>query len=372
MKTDFSATRALFDQPEGLIHLDGGSLGPPPRAAQTRLAEAVGREWGDMLRGGPARAAALERPRRLGDRIARLIGAEPGSVVVGDSFAVKLHQALISALRMNAGRRAILAVSGSFPPDLHAAQDLVRSLGPEHELRVVEPEGIAKALDEDVAALIAPDLDHRTGRRHDMAALTTRAHAAGALAIRDLSRSAGASPLRLAQERADFAVGRTCGHLNSGPGGPAFIYVAPRHAATAHPGLSGPPPLLQTAALEAALEVWDQVEMKDLRARALELADRFIAGVEAACPDLVLVTPRAHEERGSQLNFRHPEGRAILEALEAEGVTGGLSAPDLLRFSFAPLHLGPEEVDRAVEILARIMAGKLGESPEAGAGTLAP
>ncbi|WP_018633390.1 kynureninase [Neomegalonema perideroedes] len=390
MKTDFSATRAMFDLPEGVIYLDGNSLGPLPKAAQARVAEVVGREWGGMLIRGWTQAGWMEQPRRLGDRIARLIGAEPGSVVMGDTLSIKVYQALASALEMNAGRRVVVSDSGNFPSDLYMAQGLLRSLGPDYQLRVVAPEEVPGALDDDVAALMLTEVDYRTGRKYDMAALTARAHEVGALALWDLAHSAGALPVRLAEARADFAVGCTYKYLNSGPGGPAFIYVAPRHAETARPALAGwmgheapfafdpdyrpgrgiermrvgTPPILQLAALEAALEVWDHVDMRDLRARSLELGDRFIAGVEAACPDLVLATPRVHEERGSQVSFRHPEGYAVMQALIAEGVIGDFRAPDILRFGFTPLYLGLEEVDRAVEILARIMAEKLWDRPE--------
>lgn len=390
MTTDFTATKALFDLPEGVIYLDGNSLGPLPCGIQDRMASVIGKEWGQMLIRGWKQAGWMEMPRRVGDRIARLIGAEPGSVVMGDTLSIKVYQAVASALGMNPTRRVILSDSGNFPSDLYMADGLVRTLGQGYALCVVAPEEVAVALDETVAVAMITEVDYRTGRKHDMAALTAKAHAVGALTVWDLAHSAGALPVDLAGCDADFAVGCTYKYLNSGPGGPAFIYVAPRHQTQAHPALSGwmghaapfafdldyrpnggiermrvgTPPILQLAALDAALDVWDGVDMTDLRARALALADRFIAGVEAACPDLTLVTPRAHAMRGSQVAFRHPEGYAIMRALIAEGVIGDFRAPDILRFGFTPLYIGEAEVDGAIASMSRIMTQGLWERPE--------
>ena len=390
MTTDFAATRAQFILPEGMIYLDGNSLGPLPQAAAARVARAVEAEWGQMLITGWNKAGWMDQPARVGDRIARLIGAEPGSVVMGDTLSIKVYQALASATEMRPGRKVILSDSGNFPSDLYMADGLCRTLGDGHALRTVAPEAVEAAIDDTVAVVMITEVDYRTGRRHDMAALTRKAHAAGALMIWDLAHSAGALPVDLAGAGADFAVGCTYKYLNSGPGGPAFIYVAPRHAEAARPALSGwlgheapfafdpdyrpgrgiermrvgTPPVLQLAALEAALDVWDQVDMADLRARSLELTDQFIAGVEASCPDLVLATPRAHQMRGSQVSFRHPEGYAIMQALIAAGVVGDFRAPDILRIGFTPLFIGTDEVARAVEILAAIMASRSWDRPE--------
>lgn len=390
MTTDFTATRDAFVLPEGVIYLDGNSLGPLPRAAAARVARTVEQEWGQMLITGWNKAGWMDQPSRVGDRIARLIGAEPGSVVMGDTLSIKVYQALASALEMNPGRKVILSDSGNFPSDLYMAQGLCRTLGPDYSLKIVAPEEVEAAIDETIAVTMITEVDYRTGRRHDMAAITARAHEKGALTIWDLAHSAGALPVELAKAGADFAVGCTYKYLNSGPGGPAFIYVAPRHAETARPALSGwlgheapfafdmsyrpgrgiermrvgTPPILQLAALEAALDIWDKVDMADLRARSLELTDRFIAGVEAACPGLTLATPRDHDSRGSQVSFRHPQGYAIMQALIARGVIGDFRAPDILRFGFTPLFIGIEEVDRAVAILAEVMQGNLWDRPD--------
>jgi kynureninase len=390
MTTDFAATRRLFHLPEGVVYLDGNSLGPLPVAAVAALERVARAEWGELLIRGWNQAGWMEQPSRVGDRIGRLIGAEPGSVVMGDTLSVKVYQALASALEMRPGRNVILSDTGNFPSDLYMAEGLVRTLAAGHELRVVAPEEVAGAIGSDIAVTLLTEVDYRTGRRHDMAALTAAAQAAGALTIWDLAHSAGALPVDLAGTGADFAVGCTYKYLNSGPGGPAFIYVAPRHQEAARPALSGwlghaapfafdlayrpgrgvermrvgTPPVLQLAALEAALDVWEGVEMADLRAASLALSDAFIAGVEAACPDLVLATPREHARRGSQASFRHPEGYAIMQALIARGVIGDFRAPDILRFGFTPLYIDGADVQRAVAVLAEVMATRAWDRPE--------
>jgi len=390
MPTDFTATRALFELPDGVIYLDGNSLGPLPRGVAERVAQAITGEWGQMLITGWNRAGWMDLPAQIGDRIARLIGAEPGHVVMGDTLSIKVYQALASALEMNPERGVILSDTGNFPSDLYMAEGLCRTLGPEYRLITVAPEAVEAAIDDSVAVLMLTEVDYRTGRRHDMARLTARAHAAGALAVWDLAHSAGATDVKVAEGGADFAVGCSYKYLNSGPGGPAFIYVAPRHVDAARPALSGwlgheapfafdldyrpgrgidrmrvgTPPVLQLAALDAALDVWNGVEIADLRARSLQLTDAFIEGVEAACPDLKLATPREHAMRGSQVSFRHPEGYAIMQALIARGVIGDFRAPDIIRFGFTPLFIGPDDVAGAVRVLGEIMATRAWDRPQ--------
>jgi len=388
--TDFAATRAQFHLPAGLIYLDGNSLGPLPRAAAARVAKTVQDEWGDMLITGWNRAGWMDKPMSVGNRIARLIGAEANSVAMGDTLSIKVYQALASALEMNAPRKVILSDSGNFPSDLYMAQGLCRTLGEGYTSKIVAPEEVMDAIDDTVAVTLITEVDYRTGRKHDMAAITKRAHEKGALTIWDLAHSAGAFPVELARAGADFACGCTYKYLNSGPGGPAFIYVAPRHQDRARPALAGwqghdapfafdldyrpaagvermrvgTPPILQLAALEASLDIWDSVDMAALRARSLALTDQFIAGVEAACPTLTLATPRGHAMRGSQVSFCHPEGYAIMQALISKGVIGDFRAPDIIRFGFTPLYTTHDEVAQAVAILAEIMAKSLWDTPE--------
>ncbi|MGB8623467.1 MAG: kynureninase [Paracoccaceae bacterium] len=387
---DFDATRALFHLPEGVIYLDGNSLGPLPRAAAARVARAVEAEWGEMLITGWNRAGWMEMPSRLGDRIGRLIGAPEGTVVLGDTLSIKVYQALASALEMRPDRRVILSDTGNFPTDLYMAEGLVRTMGPGYRLKTVAPEDVADHIDEDVAVLMLTEVDYRTGRRHDMPALTAKAHAVGALTIWDLAHSAGALPVDVTCGKADFAVGCTYKYLNSGPGGPAFIYVAPEHVADTRPALSGwlgheapfafdmdyrpghgvermrvgTPPVLQMAALEASMDIWDMADMEEVRARSIDLSELFIREVEARCPDLALASPRDPEQRGSQVSFRFPDGYAAMQALIAHGVIGDFRAPDIMRFGLTPLYIGAEEVTRAAEIMGEIMEGQLWDAPE--------
>ncbi len=379
--TDFRRTRDRFHLPEGVIYLDGNSLGPLPAAVHDRLGAMLRDEWGEMLIGGWNKAGWMDAPRRVGDRIGRLIGAEPEHVVMGDTLSVKVFQALAAALRMRPERRVILSDTGNFPSDLYMAQGLVGLLGQGFELRTVAPEEVEAAIETDIAVVMLTEVDYRTGRLHDMKHLTQVAHAAGALIVWDLAHSAGALPVDVASAGADFAVGCTYKYLNGGPGAPAFIYVAPRHAAVAEPALAGwlgheapfafdpdyrpgagidrmrvgTPPILQLVALDVALDAWDDVDMQDLRARSIELQEVFVTEVEARCPDLTFASPRDPARRGSQVSFRHPEGYAIMQALIAAGVIGDFRAPDILRFGFTPLYLGEAEVRKAAEILADIM-----------------
>jgi kynureninase len=388
--TDFNATRARFHLPDGVTYLDGNSLGPLPVHAADRVAAMMRDEWGEMLITGWNRAGWMDAPRRVADRIAPLIGAAPGTVVMGDTLSVKVYQALASALEMRPARRVILSDSGNFPSDLYMAEGLVRTLGRGHELRVVAPEEVEEAIGGDLAVLMLTEVDYRTGRRHDIARLTEKAHAAGALAIWDLAHSAGALPVDVTGGQADFAVGCTYKYLNGGPGAPAFIYVAPEHAERARPALSGwlgheapfafdldyrpgrgvdrmrvgTPPILALAALDAALDVWDMADMRDVRARSIELTQLFIAEVEARCPALTLHSPRDPQARGSQVSFRHPEGYAIMQALIARGVIGDFRAPDVLRFGFTPLYIGEADVMRAVAVLEDVMANALWDRDE--------
>ncbi len=387
--TDFAATKAMFDLPDGITYLDGNSLGPLPRNAAARVAQTITDEWGQMLIGGWNRAGWMDLPRKLGDRIAALIGAEAGHVVLGDTLSIKVYQALAAAVELNPTRRVILSDTGNFPSDLYMAEGLCRTLGDGYILKTVAPEDVAAAVDDSVAVLMLTEADYRTGRRHDMAALTAAAHKVGALTLWDLAHSAGAFPVHLAACGADFAVGCTYKYLNSGPGGPAFIYVAPRHADAARPALPGwlgheapfafdldyragagidrmrvgTPPILQLAALEAALDVWNDVDLNELRSASQALMDQYITGVEAACEGLILATPRQHDARGSQVSFRHPQAYAIMQAMIARGVVGDFRAPDVIRCGFTPLFIDAGDVARAVDVIADIIQNSLWDNP---------
>ena len=388
--TDFAATKARFHLPEGVVYLDGNSLGALPKAAMERADRVIRDEWGDLLIRAWNLAGWMDQPRRVGDRIARLIGAAPGTVVMGDTLSIKIYQALASALEMRPGRTVVLSDTGNFPSDLYMADGLLRLLGKGYILKTVEPEAVADAIDGNIAVLMLTHVDYRTGRMHDMARLTAKAHAAGALAIWDLAHSAGAVPVEIATCNADFAAGCTYKYLNGGPGAPAFIYVRPDHIDKARPALSGwmgheapfafdpefrpargiermrvgTPSVVQMSILEAALDIWADVDMAALRARSVELTETFIREVEARCPALRLTSPRDPALRGSQVSFQFEHGYAAMQALIARGVIGDFRAPDNMRFGFTPLYVDEADVLRAVDTLAAILRDRTWDQPQ--------
>ena len=379
----------LFDLPEGVIYLDGNSLGPLPKSVPARVAQAVTGQWGAHLIKGWNIDGWMAQPSRVGDRVGRLIGAQPGSVVMGDTLSIKVYQALSAALQMRPDRRVILSDSGNFPTDLYMAEGLIRHLGGTHRLHTVSPEAVMDNITNEVAAVMLTQVDYRTGRLHDMGAITRAAHAAGAVMIWDLAHSAGALPVDLAGSGAEFAVGCSYKYLNGGPGAPAFIYVRPDIADRIDPALAGwlghaapfafdldyrpapgvermrvgTPPVLQMTALDAALDVWEGVDMDALREASIALSERFIAEVAARCPDLTLASPREAQQRGNQVSFHFAHGYAAMQALIAHGVIGDFRAPDIMRFGFTPLYIDEGDVTRAAEILARIITDRLWDDP---------
>ena len=388
--TDFAATKAMFHLPQGMIYLDGNSLGPLPLAATKRVSDMMQDEWGEMLITGWNKAGWMAKSSALGDRVGRLIGAEPGHVVMGDTLSIKVYQAVASALDLNPTRKVVLSDNGNFPTDLYMADGLLKSLGDDYELRVVNPEDVADNLTDDVAVLMLTQVDYRTGRVHNMQALTEQAQAKGIVTVWDLAHSAGALPVDLAGCNADFAVGCTYKYLNGGPGAPAFIYVAPRHIDQVRPALSGwlgheapfafdldyrpgagiermrvgTPPVLQLTSLETAMDIWDMADMADVRAKSIELCDLFIAEVESKCPELTLASPRDGQQRGSQVSFKFHEGYAAMQAVIARGVIGDFRAPDIMRFGFTPLYIDEADVRAAVDIIADVMNNNLWDRPE--------
>ena len=380
----------LFDLPEGVIYLDGNSLGPLPKGAVDRAAKVIGREWGQELIRAWNTADWMALPQKVGDRIARLIGAPPGSVATGDTLSIKVFQALAAALKMRPDRRVILSDNGNFPSDLYMAEGLIGTIGKGYELRTPAPEDVAGQITEDVAVVMLTEVDYRSGRRHDMKAITEMAHAAGAVMVWDLAHSAGAVPVDIAGSNAEFAVGCTYKYLNGGPGAPAFIYARPDIVETVEPALSGwlghdapfamelnyrpamsterlrvgTPPIVQLSILDAALDAWDGVDMDDLRTASLDLGDLFIAEVEARCPGLTLASPRDRTARGSQVSFAFEHGYAAMQALIDRGVIGDFRAPDIMRFGFTPLYLDADDVRAAVDVLETVIRDGLWQDPK--------
>ena len=376
--------RNRFDIPEGLIYLDGNSLGPLLNSVRDRVADVVTREWGQDLITSWNKNKWMELASRIGGKIAPMIGAEPHEVLAADSTSINIFKLLSAALKMRPGRKVILSEAGNFPTDLYIAEGLVSLLGGDYSLRLMDQaEDLADHLDDDVAVVMITQVDYRTGRKLDMAAVTEQVQEAGALMLWDLAHSAGAFPVDLNGAKADFAVGCGYKYLNGGPGAPAFLYVADRHQEAIQPALSGwlghaspfaftsdykpaggiarhtvgTPPVLSMSALDEALSLFAEVPMEGLLQKSRQLTGLFIELVEQECAGfgLELATPRDDAARGSQVSFRSQNGYAIMQALIARKVIGDFRDPDIMRFGFAPLYISYADVWDAVAVLRDVL-----------------
>jgi kynureninase len=379
------------------IYLNGNSLGVAPRAAVARARAVISEEWADGLIGSWNKAGWFALARRLGDKLAPLVGAAAGEIVVTDTLSVNLFKLLCAALRLaasrNDDRRVIVAERGNFPTDLYIAQGVIDHLERGYALRLVDDAAqLPDAIDRDTAVVMLTHVNYRTGFMHDMAALTQVIHRAGAFALWDLAHSAGAVPVDLNGAGVDFAVGCTYKYLNGGPGAPAFAWVAKHHQSTIVQPLSGwwghrapfdmdpvyrpdegigrllcgTQPIVSLALVETGLDVFLETDMRAVRRKSLALTDAFIDLVETRCAGhaLTLITPRAHAQRGSQVSFAHPHGYEIMQALIARGVVGDYREPGVLRFGFAPLYTRFVDVWDAVEALRDVLATQTWRSPE--------
>ncbi len=376
--------RALFELPDGIIYLDGNSLGPLTAAARKRAATVVAEQWGGALIRAWNEHHWIDLPGKVGDRIGRLIGAPAGSVLACDTTSVNIFKLLAAALALRPDRTIILSDAGNFPTDLYIAHGLTKLMGAGKTLRVVPIQDIGRSLDKSVAAVLLTDVDYRTGERRDMAGLTHTIQASGALAIWDLCHSAGAMPTDVTAAGVDLAVGCSYKYLNGGPGAPAWLYVAPKHLdAVSQPltgwlghaapfrfeldyrpapsiarMLAGTPSVIALSVLDAALDAFDAVDMDALRAKSLKLADVFHARVAERCPEIERLTPMADDARGSQLAYRFEHGYAVIQALIDQGVIGDFRAPHIMRFGFTPLYLSYPDVARAGDLLADVLGRK--------------
>jgi len=384
--------RDQFHLPEGVVYLDGNSLGALPKRAQERLSRVVGEEWGEDLIRSWVLHDWIGLPERVGDKIGRLVGAGQGQVVVGDSTSVDLFKLLAAALSLRADRTVILTEQGNFPTDVYMAQGLIELLGGRHELRSVSTHELSAAIDDDTAVVMLTHVNYRTGALLDLDALTEAAHAHGALALWDLSHSVGAVPVDLDQAGADLAVGCGYKYLNGGPGAPAFVYVARHHQSAIRPALSGwmghespfafeevyrpaggirgllvgTPSVLSLIALEEAVDLHLEAPMTLIRAKSKLLTQGFVDLVHQECSQsgLRLAGPEEADLRGSQVSLRHPGGYAIVQALSRQGVIGDFRTPDILRFGFAPAYLRFADVWDAVAALRAVMQQREWERPE--------
>ena len=381
-----------FDIPRDQVYLDGNSLGCLSLAAKQRAREVVEQQWGQDLIKSWNLHQWIDLPVRAGEKIARLIGAAPGQTICCDSISVNLFKLLSAALAMRADRRVVLSPRGNFPTDLYMVQGLARQLGDERcSLRLVADEDIASALADDVAVVLLSHVNFRSGALYDMHEITAKAQAKGILVIWDLAHSAGVVPVQLDACSVDFAVGCGYKYQNGGPGAPAFLYVAERDQTLARqplsgwmghmapfefeneyqpaPGvagfLSGTPPVISLSILDAALDVFADVDVAQLRRKSLALAGVFMQGVEQSSPlrELRLCSPVDEAQRGAQLAYRHPQAFAICQALIAHGVIADFRAPDILRVGFSPLFLRFTDIGRSVDVLCRIMQEQLWRDP---------
>ena len=388
--SDFFTTKSQFHLPKGIIYLDGNSLGPLPKKAQDRIKHTLNYEWGEMLVTAWNKAGWMDQPNKVGDRIAKLIGATSKTITVGDTLSIKVFQALASATNYQKNRKVLLTDSSNFPSDIYAAQGLVDMLQDDHQVKIVSTDDLIDNINENVAAVFFTEVDYKTGRRYDAKKIIKAAKQNGSLVILDLAHSAGAIDTNLTELEVDLAVGCTYKYLNGGPGSPAFIYVNPNLINSLDPCLSGwlghenpfdfslkydpasgidrmrvgTPPVIAMAALEASLDIWETVNIKDVRETSIQLTDQFIKGVEQKCPMLQLITPRLPENRGSQVSFSFEHGYAAMQACIERGVIGDFRAPDVMRFGFTPLFIDSQDVERALETLAEIMSKDLWNNPK--------
>ncbi len=386
-----AAKRAEFDLDDGCVYLDGNSLGALPRGVADRIADVVGREWGRLRIRSWEESGWWTAPERVGDRIGRLVGAAPGQVVAGDSTSVNVFKAVVAAIRLTdtASRDEVLVDAATFPTDGYIAQSAARMTG--CRVRAVDAADLAREAGPRTAVVLVNHVDYRTGRLHDLPGITAAVRAAGARTVWDLCHSAGALPVHLDADGADFAIGCTYKYLNGGPGAPAFLYVrralqdrfdsplpgwnshadpfamAPAYtpADGAVRGRVGTPEILALLALDAALDVWDGVDLAAVRAKSLALTDFFLRCVEAYVPQgrVESVTPEAHGERGSQVSLRcaaGPPGGDVMTELIRRGVVGDFRRPDILRFGFTPLYTRFADAERAARVLADVLEGVRG------------
>jgi kynureninase len=384
--------RNEFHIPQDVIYMDGNSLGAMPKNASGRVREVTEHEWAHGLIKSWNTADWFTAPRRIGDKIAGIIGAGQGEVVATDSTGINLFKALSAALAINSDRSVIVMEGSNFPTDNYITQGLVEFLGRQHRIRFVEKDDIMGAIEDSVAVVSLTDVHYKTGHRLDMKAITARALQHGVLTVWDLCHSAGALPVDLNKAGADFAVGCGYKYLNGGPGAPAFIFVAKRHHDSvkqpltgwwSHSApfdftrdyqigdgisrmLSGTQPIISLCALEAGVDIMARADIHKIREKSKQMGDLFIAAVEQKCNDygFAIASPRNADQRGSQVSLSHENGYAIMQALIERGVIGDFRAPEILRFGLTPLYLRYVDVWDAVDTLSDIMVNEVWKAPK--------
>jgi kynureninase len=386
------AFRDRFRLPEGVIYLDGNSLGALPKATADRVKKVLDVEWGEHLVDGWLKDNWMGLSEVLGDKIAKLIGADAGEVIVVDTTSINVHKVIAAAMLMRPDRRTLLTDKGNFPTDVYMAQGLVEFLGRQHRIKMVEEDQVAESIDEDTAAVFCTQINYKTGRLHDMAKITKAAHAKGALAIWDLAHTAGCVPIELNKIEADFAVGCGYKYLNGGPGAPAFVFAPKRHHDKVRQPLTGwlghanpfefgldykpaqgirqfrasSPPILGIVAMEAGIDDMIEFGIDNVRTKSLALTSLFMKLVEERLlkHGFTIATPKEAERRGSQVALHHKDGWPIMQALKARKVIGDFREPNIVRFGFAAPYVRFVDVWDAVDNLVQVMDKEEWKKPE--------
>jgi kynureninase len=381
--------KELFNIPPGMIYLDGNSLGPPVKEIESISNKVIVEEWGGKLIKGWNESNWMEQPLTVGNKIANIIGGDKGSIVAGDTLSIKTYQALAAAIKLKPKRNIILTDIDNFPSDIYIAEGLIDSLNSNFELQKVKKENVISSLNENVNVVLLTHVNYRTGAMFDIEKVTKKVHENGSTMIWDLAHSAGAVPLDLKVINCEFAVGCTYKFLNGGPGSPAFIYVRPDLIKKCYPILRGwlghkapfdftntfeksasiemmrvgTPPVIQTAILEKALDIFQGINFNELREESIKLSDFLIKMVEQKCPDLHLESPINSSDRGSQVSFSHPSGYAIMQALIDRNIVGDFRAPNIIRFGITPLYINEDDIIQTVKVLREILSNRLWENP---------
>ena len=383
--SDFFKTKSQFYLPKGIIYLDGNSLGPLPKKAQDRIQHTLNYEWGEMLVTGWNKAGWMDQPNKVGDRIAKLIGATSKTITVGDTLSIKVFQALASATNYQKNRKVLLTDSSNFPSDIYAAQGLVDMLQDDHQVKIVSTDDLIDNINENVAAVFFTEVDYKTGRRYDAKKIIKAAKQNGSLVILDLAHSAGAIDTNLTELDVDLAVGCTYKYLNGGPGSPAFIYVAPKYINEVEPALFGwhghkspfdfslsyeasigidkmrigSPSIISFSALRHSLDIWEDIDLSELRKRSIVLSELFISELDKLSLNFKLACPRDPNKRGGQISYICENGYEFMQAFIGKKLIGDFRAPNLIRFGFSPLYLDENDILKAIKIIDQVSKNEL-------------
>jgi len=378
--SNFSQFKNLFSIPKDTVYLCGNSLGPPLKSMTNEIKNFIENEWAKELVKGWNSKGWFSQAKIIGNQISKIIGAPKNTIIVGDTLSTQVYQALTSAIKLNSKRKYILTDNGNFPADVYIAQGLLKLFNDEYEIKIVDPEKVIETINEEVAVVMLTQVDYRTSRLHDMKKVTEIAHKFGALTVWDLAHSAGVLPINLENAKADFAVGCTYKYLNGGPGSPAFIYVSPKHINKIEPALFGwhghkspfdfslnyeastgidkmrigSPSILSFVALSHSLDIWNNIDLKELRMRSIDLSELFISELDKLSLNFKLACPRDPNLRGGQISYICENGYEFMQAFIDKKLIGDFRAPNLIRFGFSPLYLDENDIMRAIKIIEQV------------------